>query len=153
MNRLAPALLLALAPGLARASESNLTAILVPIAVVGTTFGFTALMVGIIAYRRYRSDTLRHETIRLALEKGQPLPPGLLDPVALRDPGARDLRRGLVLLAIGLGLGLYLYFSPPEGAPVHTWSVGFIPGLMGLAYLAAYAFTERQARGIPADRG
>lgn len=153
MNRLAPAFLLALAPGLARAAEANLTAILVPIAVIGITFGFTALTVGILAYRRYRSDTLRHETIRLALEKGQPLPPGLLDPVAVRDPGARDLRRGLVLLAIGLGLGLFLYFAPAPGTHPHTWSIGFIPGLMGLAYLLAYAFAGRPARGTPADRG
>ena len=153
MNRLAPAFLLALAPGLARAAEANLTAILVPIAVIGITFGFTALTVGILAYRRYRSDTLRHETIRLALEKGQPLPPGLLDPVAVRDPGARDLRRGLVLLAIGLGLGLYLYFSPAPGAPHPTWAVGFIPGLMGISYLAAHFIAQRQARGAQAERG
>lgn len=150
MNHLAPALLLALAPGLALADA---TEVIVPIAVTGTVFGFSAVMIGIIAYTRHRNQRLRHETIRLAIEKGQPLPAEMLDPDVGRDPGFRDFRRGLLLLAIGLGVALFLFFAPPDGAPARTWAVGFIPGLMGLAYLASYAVAQRQGRGAQADRG
>ncbi len=152
MNRLAPAALLALAPVLARAADPDLTEIITPIGIVGTIFGFTAVIIGIVAYGRYRSQLLRHQTIRLAIEKGQALPGEVLDPVRRRDPRAGDLRRGLLLLAIGLGAGLAFYFSNPPGAPEHTWAVGFIPGLMGVAYLVSHAVTrpkasDRQAAG------
>jgi len=136
MRRLAPATALSLLPSLARAAELQDT--LVPILVVGIVFGFSALVVGMVFYAVHRAQRLRHETIRLALEKGQPLPADLLDPPARRDPKLRDLRRGLLLLAFGIGVCLYLGLSPLAG--VHReWPAGFVPGLMGLAYLATWA--------------
>jgi hypothetical protein len=155
MTRLGPAALLFLLPGLARAASSaeGLAEILVPIGVVGTVFGFVAVVVGIVAYARHRNGRLRHETIRLAIEKGQPLPPDLLDPVRRTDPGLRDLRRGLLLLALGLGLSLCLAISLPPDAPVGLWAVGFIPGFMGLAFLGSYAVARRQLRDPRSDPG
>ncbi len=144
MHRLAPALLLALLPAFARASE--LTETVTPIAIVGTVFGFTALIIAIVAYGRFRNQKLRHETIRLAIEKGQPLPAEVLDPARRRDPHTADLRRGLVLVALGLGAGLFFYFSTPPGAPEHTWAVGFVPGLMGIAYVASHFLARPKAR-------
>jgi hypothetical protein len=145
MTRLAPAALLALLPGLARAASAadGLAEILVPIGVVGTIFGFAAVMIGIVAYGRHRNQRLRHETIRLALEKGQPLPAEILDPTDRRDPSLRDLRRGLLLLAVGAGACLYLGLS--SIAEVHReWPAGLIPGLMGLAYLATWTVARRR---------
>jgi hypothetical protein len=154
MTRFTPAVLAALLPAVARAASStdDLAEILVPIGVVGTIFGFTAVMIGIVAYARHRNGRLRHETIRLAIEKGQPLPPELLDPMIRRDPALRDLRRGLLLLAVGLGACLYLGLSPLPG--VHReWAAGFIPGLMGLAYLATWAIGRRTPAEAGTDAG
>lgn len=137
MKRFLPTALLAVLPALARADE-----MIAPIGVSGVVFGFTAIIVGIVAYGRYRSQRLRHETIRMALEKGQLLPPDLLDRAAssryARNSPERDLRRGLVLLAVGLGSSLCLRFSETFGQE-SSWAVGFIPGLIGVAYLVAYA--------------
>ncbi|HET6437450.1 MAG TPA: DUF6249 domain-containing protein [Anaeromyxobacter sp.] len=147
MNRAPLALLLALAPGLARA-DIDLENVLVPISVVGIVFGFTALMVGIVFYAVHRNSRLRHETIRIALEKGQPLPPNLLDPPSRRrDPVQKDLRSGLLLVAIGLGVGLFLLLAP-FGEGQRAWAVGFIPLLMGFAYLAAYAVARREQQKV-----
>jgi len=143
MNRAAPAaLLLALVPTLARAGD--LEEVVTPIVVTGIVFGFSALMIAIVGFTRHRNQRLRHETIRLALEKGQPLPPDLLDARPRRDPAFRDLRRGLVLLAVGLGIGLFLFVSPPTGGPERTWAVGFVPGLMGVSFLAAHWLAQRR---------
>jgi hypothetical protein len=155
MTRLAPAALLALLPALARAASSSaegLAEILVPIGVVGTVFGFAAVTIGIVAYARHRNGRLRHETIRLAIEKGQPLPPELLDPIRRSDPALRDLRRGLLLLALGLGACLYFGLSP-EPDLHQQWAAGFIPGLMGLAYLATWAIGRRMPAEARTDAG
>ena len=67
----------------------------VPIAIVAITFGCGVLIVGTVAYTAHRGRQLRHETIRLALEKGQPVP---LELLGATTPGARrrDLKRGLI---------------------------------------------------------
>ena len=102
------------------------------------TFGLPLLLVAIILYYKHRRARITHETISRLAEKGVPVPPELLDPPSARreDPG---LRAGLIL--IGLGLGLGIFFSEVRG----PWSIGFIPGLMGVALLLAW-FLERRGR-------
>jgi hypothetical protein len=80
-----------------------------------------------------RTQELWHETARLALEKGLPMPP---TPEELRVRTAReaandDFRSGLISLAAGIGLYYFLgaFLGRALGA------VGFIPMLVGLAML------------------
>lgn len=90
-RRLALAVLLAL-PAAARATD--FADAIIPIGVVGTIFGFTAVTVGLVSYWTYRARRLHHETIRLAMERGQPLPAALSTDAERTSP-PRDLRRGL----------------------------------------------------------
>ncbi len=97
------------------------------LAVVGTVGGM------IIAYHRQKQW---HETARLALEKGQPLPaPQDVTPQSqprqrTEGPG-RDLRAGLILISVGAGL--YLFLSALVGQALGY--VGAIPGFIGIALL------------------
>jgi hypothetical protein len=102
----------------------------------GIVFAFSALIVGIIFYARHREKQLRHETIRLALEKGQALPPELL------QGGARtqrsDLSRGVLLLSVGAGLTLFLAVERHRG-----WGAGLVLVCLGLGYLVSHALGRR----------
>lgn len=87
----------------------------------------------IIAHHRQK---LWHDTARLALEKGQPLPPQVDAAPAQKDDGpvagpGRDLRAGLICL--GTGAGLFLFFDALLG----RWMayVGAIPGFIGIALI------------------
>jgi hypothetical protein len=86
-----------------------------------------ALAAVVLAYKHQRNRLNQEAILRLA-EKGLPVPPELLAPPK-RQAG---LRGGLVLIALGIGLGA---FFAQLGLP---WSIGLIPGLMGLALLAAW---------------
>jgi hypothetical protein len=91
---------------------------------------FLIALILIRSHYRQRRIQLWHETARLALEKGQPLPPRFGPGVRtnLARWGAwRDLRRGLILLAIGGGL----FLARPDGA--RAWVA--VLGCVGTAYL------------------
>jgi len=69
----------------------------------------------------------------LMIEKGQPIPPELLQS---QDPPRRpksDLRSGLVLVGIGIGVGIFLYVQHGN-----VWPAALIPLLMGVAFLITW---------------
>lgn len=140
--RLVPTLLLAV-PLLARANpeaEAAAAEAIVPVLVTGAMLATAITIVAMVLYARHRAAELRHATIRLALEKGQAIPPALLaGPQSLPEP-ARDLRRGLQLVGLGAGLGLFLLTL--EGARVAA-GAGLIPLLLGLGHLVSYRLAGR----------
>jgi hypothetical protein len=123
---------------------------------MGTVF-WAAVVAIILApiYLRYQDRQRMHETLRIAFEKGQPVPPELITAlqtnIAPRRPSTpeSDLRRGIVLIAVGLGfcgLGYGLWYglmSVNETAAYvtggSTAGFGAIPGLIGVAYLVLWA--------------
>jgi hypothetical protein len=111
------------------------TEALVAIMGMAVSFGLPLLLVAIILYYKHRKLRLTHETIARLAEKGLPVPPELLDPPR---SGQAGLRGGLVLVALGVGLAI---FFMEVGAP---WSIGLIPGLMGVAMLVAWAIENRK---------
>ena len=108
------------------------------IAIMGmlVSFGLPLLLVAVILYYKHRKMRLTHETIARLAEKGLPVPPELLDPP---HKGNSGLRGGLVLVALGAGLAIFFL---EVGVP---WSIGLIPGLMGIALLVSWSI-ERKSR-------
>jgi len=100
-----------------------------------------AFVLGIVligTLEKAQKEKLRHETIRQALDKGQPLPPGLLEGRQVQR--ARDDRReGLIAIAVGVALFLFLGALHETGAPDSLKWVGLIPGLVGVALLINWA--------------
>ena len=113
---------------------------IVPIFIVGIVFFTSAVIVATVLHFIQRAKELKHQTIRLALEKGQPLPPGLLED----KPRGNDLSTGVKDIFFGVGLSLFFYFVHPQ-----LWSVGLIPGFLGLGYLVSHALTGRQQPAAP----
>jgi hypothetical protein len=93
---------------------------------------FVVAVIAITRFFRWKREQLWHETARLALEKGQPIPQSdrLARPGC--DPSQRhwrdrsspwfDLRRGLVLMAIGAAL----YLALPGNSRMYAAIPGFI---------------------------
>jgi len=99
---------------------------LIPLVGIVMSMGMPIILVGLILWYQLRKNRSLHETaIRLA-EKGQPVPPEFF----LGKPSPQsDLRRGLVL--IGLGIGLSACLAQIE----QPWGFGLIPFSMGIGYL------------------
>lgn len=118
---------------LADFSPGQLSGLLIPVAAI--------IVGGIIAisgmYFHHRRKELWHQTARVALEKGQPLPPmdrhedEEPEPArAEREMAQHDVRGGMVLIAVGIGLWMMLSAIHP---PLRF--VGAIPGCIGIALL------------------
>jgi hypothetical protein len=103
--------------------------ILIPLAV----FAFIGTIIVSSMYFKHQKQRLWHDTARLALEKGQPVPtmPKDEDAPRHRHRGG-DIRAGLILIATGVGL--YLFFNSMSNKNGAGY-IGAIPGLIGVALL------------------
>jgi len=93
---------------------------------------------------RTRQDT--QHTVRMALERGQPLSPELLDRLGqTASPKRNDLRRGVIGICLGIGLGAFgLALGQPD-AVRPMLAVGLVPLLLGLAYLVLWRLSGHKA--------
>jgi hypothetical protein len=106
-------------------------------------------------YLKYQDRQRMHETLRIAFEKGQPLPPELIlalqSNIAPRRPTTpeSDLRRAIILIALGLGLcglGYGLWYGLMSVNDIAAYvsggsiaGLGAIPGLVGVGHLVLWA--------------
>jgi hypothetical protein len=106
-------------------------------------FSMAVAIVALVGYFKHQARKQRAELIRLALEKGQPLPPGLLESPG---PARNDLANGIRTIFAGLGLGLFLWLFKPERS---LWAVGLMVAIIGLGQLVAHYASARQAPATP----
>lgn len=110
--------------------------IMVPIGALG----FTLLFISVSLYFQNKERQRRHETARIAMEKGQPVP-SFAEVGVFADPRLARQRSWIGLLIAGLinvalGIGLYFMLSSIPGAYV-VRSCSAIPGLIGVALLVS----------------
>lgn len=101
----------------------------------------------------YRTNERREmqKTLRAAIDKGQTLPPELIEALSkdgVRPPAtaARDLRTGIILLAVGAGIALMGYGISFEEMDALYPFYGFaaIPGMIGLAFIVLSIFNKNK---------
>jgi len=101
-----------------------------------TVFGTPILIVAVIMYFGFSRNRMMHRTIRMMVEKGQPVPPALLAPPPPAQRQRSDMRRGVVLMMVGIGLLVFLgAVNDWEGG---SWAIGLIPLLIGVGYLIVW---------------
>jgi hypothetical protein len=122
---------------------TEVIAIMVPITAIvfGVGIGMLSLFLD---YRKKREMFALHHKERLAaIEKGMEVPP--LPPEFFRDNRrvrvpSDYLRRGLVLLLVGIAITIALF-----DATRHNYLWGLLPTAMGIANLLFYYFETRKA--------
>ena len=97
------------------------------------------IMIGLFALLVSRS---RQRTIRMLVEKGQPVPAELLAPATRAGRQRSDVRRGVVWTMVGLGL--MIFFGAVNDWEGGAWSLGLIPFLIGLGYLIVWKLENKK---------
>ena len=114
-----------------------------------TLFGAPVMVVAAIMFFSYLKSRSLHRTVRMMVEKGQPVPPELLSSPAAAPVIVRpwyDLRRGIVLVSVGVGV--VMFFGISAGWDNGVWALGLIPGLIGLGYLLAWRLAYRDEKAL-----
>jgi hypothetical protein len=104
------------------------------------SFGLPVLIVALALNYKSKRDRMIHDTIARLAEKGLPVPPELLAHTP-HSPGNRDLRSGLILIAVGVGLMIFF-----EQVGKTAWAIGLIPGLIGVAFILSWYIDRRLAK-------
>lgn len=114
--------------------------ILIPI----SFFAMIAALVIVPRYFRSLERQKMADTLRVAMEKGQPLPTEAIDAMSsnVRSPGLppspqRDLRTGIIWMGVGVGfaaLGLAISFEEPD-ALYPLLGIAAFPTFIGLAFI------------------
>ncbi len=105
-------------------------------------FGAPVLIVIMVGIFALLGSRMRQRTIRMMVEKGQPVPAELLAPELRHVRRRSDVRRGVVWTMVGLGLMIWLAaVNDWEGG---AWSFGLIPFLIGLGYLIVWKVENKK---------
>lgn len=127
--------------------------ILVPLA----PFVMVVCIVVIPMWLKSRDRREMQATVRAAIERGQPLPPELIEAMSkdVKAPkessAVRDMRVGVILIAVGAGLGvLGIMLGQVEGDALHpVLGAAAIPTLIGVAYIILSFFNPN--KGLRTD--
>ncbi|MCK7598558.1 DUF6249 domain-containing protein [Microbulbifer sp. CAU 1566] len=114
-------------------------------------FGFF-LLVGMslwmVLHFRNKQSLAIQETVRIALEKGMPLSPELIDQMGANNKPhpLKDVRRGIVWIAVAVGMALFGYCIPDPSNQAFSaiLAIAALPLAIGLGYLAMHQFARNQ---------
>jgi len=98
-----------------------------------TLFGAPVLIVGLIMFFSFWKARSLHRTVRLMVEKGQPVPEALFATPQTPRRQRSDLRRGIILVMVGIGV--MILFGALDDWDGGAWAIGIIPFLIGATYL------------------
>lgn len=113
-------------------------------------FFFTtlAVVIYVVSVFNARKRKTIHETIRHAIDSGQPISSELIEKMsAVTDPVRADLRRGTLFIAFGVAFAaLAVVIGIQEGEAIFPmFGVAGFPIIMGLAYLGLWAGAKKNA--------
>jgi uncharacterized protein DUF6249 len=106
-------------------------------------FGAPVLIVIMIGLFALLVSRMRQRTIRMMVEKGQPVPAELLAPHTRAVRQRSDVRRGVIWTMVGLGL--MIFFGAVNEWEEGIWSIGLIPFLIGLGYLMVWKLEGKKS--------
>ena len=128
--------------------DKDIPSQVIPIVVVATlaVFGAPVLIVAVIMYYGFSKTRALHRTVRLMVEKGQEVPAALLNPPPAQRQRS-DMRRGVLLLMVGVGL--MIFFGMVADWDSGVWTLGMIPALIGAGYLLVWKLEGRKDNPPP----
>ncbi len=119
--------------------------------------GAFAMVVAIVClpfYFKSRERREMHATVRAAIDKGQELPPEMIEAmtksVKLPPTRLRDLRTGVIWLAVGIGIAGATYFGDflHGDHDFDGFGIACIPAVIGVAFIVLSFFNPNKENRV-----
>ncbi len=119
--------------------------------------GVFAMIVACVAFPFYFVSRNRREmqrTLRAAIEKGHPVPPEMIEALtkSVKTPPTRlrDLRTGVIWLAVGIGIAGATYFGnfTDHDGDFHGIGIACIPAVIGVAFIVLSFFNPNKEERV-----
>lgn len=123
--------------------------ILIPLA----PFLMVVAIIAIPAWLKSRDRREMQQTLRAAIDKGQPMPPEIIEAMSKEgakppSTAARDLRVGVIWLAVAIGVaaaGWGLSYADGDSEIFYVMGgLSAIPGFIGLAFIVLSFFNKNK---------
>lgn len=124
--------------------------IIVPVAL----FAMICAVVCVPLYLKSKERLEMQATLRLAIEKGQPVPQEVIEALTrnVKSPPTRlrDLRTGVIWLAVGVGVGLATYFGDfiSGSGDFDGFGIACIPAVIGVAFIVLSFFNPNKEQRV-----
>ncbi len=112
-----------------------------------------AVVLCVFSYMRHRTSEAVQKTVQTAIEQGQQLTPEILERLG-QAPQRRklenqnlDLRRGVILISVGLGFAAFGALVGEDEAVRPLIAMGSLPFLVGVAYLGLWKLGKSDKSG------
>lgn len=115
---------------------------LIPIVAIISTFIFVSLAIVVPLYYGYKKRRMMHEERLKAIEKGISLPDLQKEHEEYCCHHKNSLRKGIVLLAVGIGLAIALYLQTESFQTGAAW--GLFVAIIGIGHLFYWFVAERK---------
>lgn len=118
--------------------------------IIAIIFGSIASVIIVPFWLRSQERIRVQETLRAAIESGQPMPTDVMETAARNinirpaPSPSRDLRTGIIWLGVGLGfiaMGIALGYEEPD-ATIPLIACAALPVFIGLAFIALSFFNR-----------
>jgi len=105
------------------------------------------IVIGIFVVLRFRAKAEQQATIRAVIDKGHELSPELIRQIGSPTPPSedRDLRRGVVSLAIALATAAFALSVGEEDAVRPLMGLAAFPACIGIALIAMHFLGSRKS--------
>ncbi|WP_419255166.1 DUF6249 domain-containing protein [Caulobacter sp. ErkDOM-YI] len=105
-------------------------------------------------YLKSRERIEMQSTLRAAIDKGQPVPPEVIEAltrnVKVAPTSLSDIRAGVIWLAVGIGIGLFSYFADfgDHDADFPGIGIACIPVVIGVAFIVLSFFNPNKFKRV-----
>jgi len=133
--------------------DENIFALFIPIISVISM----AVMVILIVWYNTNAKKKRYELLAnmysKAIEHGQEVPKDLFGDVEKEPSKNVNLKRGIILIAVGIGISLFFLFARIDNLDhaLRGVSLGIIPVVIGMGYLLIHFLSRKQEADKVAD--
>jgi len=114
------------------------------LAIIGV-FGLPAIIIWAVSHYRHKTQKAHSDVLIAMIDKGEPITPEIIESIGVqKKPKDHDLRRGVILIALGIAALITAQFTSEIDVKNGFRALAMFPLFVGIAYTGLWALVSRK---------